>query len=251
VISQQIPSSGSTDLWLYDLARNTPVRFTSDVQVDNWPAWWPDGRSLVYSRNVEGAPHLVRSRLSDVAIPQPILPPTGQIQYDADVAPDGRAIAYGQSGDIWLWRMGGVQPRPLVQTPFAEGSPAFSPDGAWLAYDSNVSGRSEVYVRPFARAGDVVRVSTAGGSAPRWRRDGHELFFLDAEGRITAARVSAEPAFVARPPETVGIRSGPIDAFDVSRDGQRFVAVLRTDREPSRLTVILNWQPGPSADPED
>ena len=163
------------------------------------------------------------------------------MQYDAEPTPDGRAIAYGMNGDIWVWRVETSTEEPLVQTPFYEGAPAFSPDGRWLDYESNVSGRNEVYVRPFGRGGDSVRVSTAGGFAPRWRGDGREIFFLDPRRGIVGVSLAAGDAILPGRPQVLATGIGPIEAFDVARDGQRFIVLMPPTRStPSTLRVILN-----------
>ena len=205
--SQWVLNAGSTDVWVHDLRTNTPTRVTDDEVLDNWPAWWPDGRSVLVSRDGEDhPPRVARKPIADAMPPVWIMPtpPPGAarpMQYDAEPAPDGRAIAYGMNGDIWVWRVETSTEEPLVQTPFDEGAPAFSPDGRWLAYDSNVSGRNEVYVRPFGRGGDSVRVSTAGGFAPRWRGDGREILFLDPRRGIVGVSLAAGEATQPGPPQ--------------------------------------------------
>ena len=129
-----------------------------------------------------------------------------------------------------------------MQTQYDEQNPAFSPDGQWVAYDSNSSGRREVYVLPFGRAGDPIRISQAGGSAPRWRKDRRELFFLDLEGQIVAAALNADK-IVDRPPNVRLTKGRSIDGFDVASDGTRFVAVLSLPNPAApSLTVVMNWQ---------
>jgi serine/threonine-protein kinase len=153
----------------------------------------------------------------------------------------GQAVAFVEDGDIWLWRVGTADVEPLVQTQYSESSPAFSPDGKFLAYDSNSSGRREVYIQPFDRPGEARRISNAGGSAPRWREDGRELFFLDLERQIMAVGLTTDKT-VSKPP--VRVTSGkPIDGFDVAPDGTRFVAVVPlSNPSPPSLTVVMNWQ---------
>jgi len=245
VIGQRSPRNGSTDLWMFELGTGTPVRLSDDEQMDNWPAWGADGRSLVLSRNFTGPPQLAQRSLTDPGTGTLLLPPGNQMHYSPDVASNG-TIAFGMAGDVWLLRRGSAAPEPLVQTRFAEGSPAFSRDEQWLAYDSDVSGRSEVYVRPFGRAGEPLRVSTAGGRAPRWRADGREIYFLDLEGRIAAAFVTpVSEGIQAGRPVTVVTAPLAIEGFDVTRDGQRFITVFpKTDpaRTTSSLVVVLNWR---------
>lgn len=242
-VSQQIRASGSIDLWMYDLPAGTPTRLTSDVAVDNWATWWPDGRRLVFARSgADHPPQLFTKNVTDVAPPERLAALPG-FHYHPAVASDGRAVVYCESGDLFVWRRGSAGPEPLVRTPFDEGNPAFSPDGRWLAYESNASGRSEVYVEPFGRTGERVRISSAGGRAPRWRGDGRELFFLDLEGRLSGASLEVGGTVTVRATERLAAAVVPIQEFDVSRDGRRFVVILEhPNAVPAAITVMLNWQ---------
>ena len=136
--------------------------------------------------------------------------------------------------------------RPFLQSAYAETSPRFSPDGRWIAYASDESGRSEVYVQPFPGPGAKSQVSTTGGEQPRWRRDGKELFYREASGRFmvvpTTLRAGSfeagapQPLFEARANTTTGTH------YDVTADGQKFiVSVPRGADGASALTLVLNW----------
>ena len=245
VAAQANPATGSSDLWLHDVTTNTLTRLMSDLEVDNWPTWWPDSQSIVFARNDDEAPpHLFRRGVSALSPLTALLPgsPAGDLQFSPDVTPDGSAIVYSEGGDLRLWRPGGKGPEVLMKTPFWESDPAISADGRWLAYMSNLSGRFEIYVQPFGRPGNPVRISRSGGVSPRWRRDGREIFFLDLQGRIMAARVAPEGVSPAAP-EVVTAGLARVENFDVSRDGQRFVAVLSGPNSgPPGLRVILNWE---------
>jgi hypothetical protein len=153
------------------------------------------------------------------------------------------------SSDIWILPLApGEKSWPLLATPFAEDHPQFSPDGHWLAYYSDESGREEVYIQRFPKLGDKVTVSSGGGSQPRWRRDGKELFFVTLDGRLMAAPVkmsdgrleAGEPKPLFRMP----LRLAPTQyTYDVSADGQRFLAMAPTQQaRPEPLKVMLNWK---------
>jgi hypothetical protein len=171
--------------------------------------------------------------------------------------PDGSELIFrqvnpGTAGDLHVLRLTkGRGSDPLITTPFDESNAALSPDGRWLAYQSNESGRAEVYVRPFPEVNTGRwQVSTAGGTQPMWARDGRELFYAAADGRLTAVAVepdattfaSGTPASLLEPAYFIA-GSGP--AYGVSPDGRRFLMLKEAEAEegaaPAQLVVVLNW----------
>ena len=199
-----------------------------------------------------------------------LVPLSGWVQWPYDWTPDGRFIIYGdgaaQTGDdLMILPMSGAnaspagrseqkndgdrKPRPFLRTQFNEGDARFSPDGRWVAYVSDESGRSEVYVRPFAESGQAVKrqISTAGGVSPRWRRDGKELFYLAVDKRLMAVPVQIGATFEAGTPAALFQVEVPAafdgyDQYDVTSDGQRFLintTVAEANRLP--LTTVVNW----------
>lgn len=184
----------------------------------------------------------------------------GANKYVTSWSADGRFILYhignaaSQTGnDLWvLPTFGDRKPRPLLQTPFNETQGQFSPDGRWVAYLSNESGRGEVYVVPFPEAGGKWQISTAGGVQPRWRRDGKELFYLagntlmaaEVNGDGTAFQVGAvRRLFEARLRTESYLAFGTGPVYDVAPDGQRFLVDVVGDEEaaPTLITVVTNW----------
>jgi dipeptidyl aminopeptidase/acylaminoacyl peptidase len=189
--------------------------------------------------------------------------PSANFQMPADWSPDGRFIAFANTGfprsenetqgDVWVFDLArGRKQVPLLNTRFHEANPVFSPDGKWLAFTSNESGRPEVYVQAF-RSGEVPAligerhlVSSAGALAVRWRRDGKELFYLGFDGRIEAVPVNlSKPEFgpaKALFPISIEARAAIHSAlgFDVSADGSRF-AIAKAPQSPS-IVVIHNWE---------
>ena len=140
------------------------------------------------------------------------------------------------------------KPELFLGTPFGEGSPAFSPDGRWLAYNSNDSGTGEVYVRPFPGPGGKWQISMGGGSSPLWSRDGRELIFETLDGRVMAASYSVKgDSFAAGKPRVWSERllyAGGAPVYDLAPDGKRLAAVLASDQagvEPTHLTFLLNF----------
>ncbi|MCU1328872.1 MAG: serine/threonine protein kinase [Bryobacterales bacterium] len=139
-----------------------------------------------------------------------------------------------------------AKPYAFVQTKFNEFFPQFSPNGKWIAFYSNESGRNEVYVTPFPGPGARHRVSSAGGTYPVWRRDGKELFYVSADNRVASASVEMKGGTLQV--GNVEALSGPLSGlnqFDVSANGQRFLAILPPEGDSGEpLTVVLNWAAG-------
>jgi Tol biopolymer transport system component len=259
------PVSGSSDLWIFDVARGTRERVTLDAGNDFAPIWSrATGREIIHSGQRSGGIQLYRRPAGPGQ--QELLYGDDLGKFASDWSADGRFLVYIAGGgiirrsDLWVLRVDGSQPaRPLVETMFPESHAQFSPDGRWLAYMSSETGVFEVYVTPFPGPGERRQVSTAGGGWPRWRRDGRELFYLAADpdvanenpGRyrvLTAVIVngdgpdfeimSEERLFAAQPRPI-----GRLDAFpyDVSADGQRFLINTSVEAAPPSITLVVNW----------
>jgi eukaryotic-like serine/threonine-protein kinase len=172
---------------------------------------------------------------------------------------DGRYLIYAEvspatgSADLFALAVAGDQgPLVLAGTPANEGQAEFSPDGRWVAYTSNESGLSEIYVIPFPPTPNGGRwmVSRGGGVQPRWRHDGRELFYISPDWTMMAVPVSTTPVFQAGIPQALfntdmvdtGIRTGPM-SWDIAPDGKRFLIISDKAQETSSLNVILNWRP--------
>jgi hypothetical protein len=148
---------------------------------------------------------------------------------------------------------GDRKPLPFLQMPYNEAYGQFSPDGRWVAYLSNESGRDEVYVAPFPRPAGKWQVSTTGGVAPRWRRDGKEIFYVAPDNKLMAAAVSGQASAFevgAVQPLFEIHRNGPVIGgylgynYDVAADGQRFLVNTVGEQAAAPLTLIVNWQAG-------
>lgn len=242
------PRTLSGDVWIYDLARNTPTRFVFGPAADSNAVWAPDGRRLAYFSCCEGKSTLYIKDVGDAGKGQTPLEPGFQVP--ADWSRDGRFILFTQNPsetkrDLWVLPMDGDRkPFPFLQTPFSETRARFSPDGRWVAFASNETGRDEVYVTRFDRPGEEKwRISTDGGRNPCWRRDGKELFFLAADKKLMAVAVKAGDTFESGAPAPI-FRNDSImnDVFDVTADGQRFIvssSAAQTQTMP--FTVVVNW----------
>jgi Tol biopolymer transport system component len=233
-----------------DLARGVATRVTFDPAADIDPVWSPDGRALVFSSDRDGGYRLYRKGLQGN---EPVSPLGESLEA---VFPEGWLVdeetllfVMGESGARTIGLLppdGSAEPELVLEKDFLVDEPQVSPDGRWLAYISQESGQWEVYVEPFQRVGDRVRVSPEGGGQPKWRGDGKELFYVSPDGRLMAVDVRAEEARieVGLPVALfAGVNSTPnTDHFAVTADGQRFLltAPVEDDSE-ARIHVILNW----------
>jgi Tol biopolymer transport system component len=248
------------DLWMVDVARNSAMRLTADPMIEYEAAWSRDGTQIYFTLGMRQANVLVKpadgGRGSRIAIEeQAVGLPQNSQTTTLSMAPDDSGIVTAlESGtdtrfDLWLLPLrDGEKATPLVQQPLDQTDGRISSDWRWLAYVSNESGAKEVFVRPVSRdaassratTGAAVLVSRDGGSAPRWRGDGKELFYLARNGAVMAVSTDAGvgvPTELFRPPTM-------LNDWDVSADGQRFLIATPTEQGAQVLTVVLNWQNG-------
>lgn len=215
------------------------------------------GRRIVYVKRRSGEASLdLFQKASDGAGGEQAVLEDGMNKYPLSWSPDGRFLLYAAApgspttgDDLWVLPLfGDRKPFPYLETRFSEFYGLFSPDGRWVAYTSNESGRTEVYVAAFPGAGGKRQISTAGGSFPRWRRDGREIFYLDPTNRLMAATVNGqgarfEVASVTALFETRSLGNSP---YDVSPDGQRFLIISASDAASAAgITVVVNGTTGP------
>jgi eukaryotic-like serine/threonine-protein kinase len=248
-LSVQIGSVNS-DVWTYDLRGETPTRLTFKAD-NNLPIWTPDGKRLTFASNKLGAMNLFW-KAADGSASEERLTTSEHPQLPCSWSPDGEMLAFEEihprtGSDLWILPLKGERkPRPFLQTQSDEEDAAFSPDGRWLAYASNESGRYEIYIQPLSGPGGKRQISTEGGTAPLWARNWRELFYLNGD-KMMAVEITIHPTF------TVGKRRllfegryqkvGPRANYDVTPDGQRFVMVQARERElaPAQLNVVTNW----------
>jgi Tol biopolymer transport system component len=250
-VALEMPGDEGLDLWVMDVARGVASRVTTDPADEGNPVWSPDGRELVYQKNATGGIDLFRKGLGRGASAEPLLESPGN-DFPEDWSRDGRTLFYiigaadGQA--VWALPLADDGPPELVlKTGFRVAEPRLSPDGRWLAYISDESGRFEVYVEPFRRPGERVRVSVDGGGQPKWRNDGKELFFRPLGGPLMAVEVKdeRERLEVGRPTELfdVGVTATATGTdYAVSSDGQRFLVKVPADEgSRTRIHVVTNW----------
>jgi Tol biopolymer transport system component len=256
-LAVQRTAAGNTDIWLIDLERSTPVRLTSEPAADISPIWSPAGDRIVYSSIRSGIFQLVERAVGSASSTDVL---TTTISKQAtDWSRDGRWLLFrsiaGAATELDVWALSLTADRtpvPVAATKFEERDAQFSPKARWIAYQSNESGRNEIYVQPFQHDGEKVRISTAGGVQARWRADGRELFYLTLDGQLMATPIAFGPdestvvagtaaALFRAPVGAVQDRS--TQHYVVSRDGQRFLLDTVVEAQAAPMTIVLNWRP--------
>lgn len=249
--------SGNTDVRLVDLERGVSTRFTSDAAPDIVPVWSPEGDRLIYSSLHDGVLELFEQPLDG---DRALLLRTGQPKQITDWSRDGRHILFRTVAtdspavdmDVWALPLDGDRtPIAIVRTPFVERDARFSPDASWISYQSNESGRPEVYVQAFAGGGGRERISVDGGVHARWRADGRELFYLTLDGELMAVPVSIAPDGQSLRPGTPvplfrvpvgGVQGVSMHSYVASDDGQRFLVDALLEQQPAPISLIVNWR---------
>jgi len=239
------------DIWVADLGRGGFSRLTFD-SMKCCPVWSPAGDRIVF-RSDRGAAGDLYQKLASGSGQEELLWKDGRLNIATDVSRDGHYIVFqatdpNTKDDLWaLPTSGERKPFSLFRTEFNEGQGRVSPDGQWIAYTSDESGKPEVYAQSFPAPSGKWQVSTAGGADPRWRADGKELYFISRDRKLMAVSVKLHPAFEAGIPAPLfeARVSGLTDVrshYAVSADGRRFLINNPTeDRTPSPIAVVVNW----------
>lgn len=241
----------NVDIWLIDIARNIRSRLTVHPGRDVSPVWSPDGTRIAFQSSRSRQPVAMRQTLSNGSGADELIleGPGNFTMTPSGWSADARFIAYTTRGSnvSVLPLFGDRKPFALAETPFAESSAVFSPDGRWIAYVSNEGGQTDVYVQSFPGPGAKSQVSRDGGSHPVWRADGRELFYLGADGTMMAVPVGAGRSFDAGVPQalfsTNAWRLTANQVYGVTKDAQRFLVNTTPQQSSSAapLTVVLNW----------
>jgi Tol biopolymer transport system component len=258
------PNSPTTyDLWSVDLERPVPVptRITIDgaaaggAGVGTAAVWSPDGSRIAYQYNRSGIYDVYQVLASGAGRPEPLVQSDVVFKAPSSFSPDGRYLVFGQNvektgWDLWLLPLrGDGKPVPYLCTPFIESVGTVSPDGRWLAYDSDETGTPEIYVGSFPNPGEKVRISIAGGEGAQWSSDGRELliwtagFFYSMIGPIYVVDVQTAPTFKAGTPRLLFTPRPGIMGIAATSDLKRFLAAVPVEGEaPPSITVVTNWQ---------
>lgn len=243
--------SSTGNIWLVDLVRGSASGFTFGSGNYNSALWSPNGSWIAFHVAETLVDYRMYRKDASGAGDEQLLLKTTQPLSPTDWSPDGRFILFSQynpktSEDIWLLPLtGDRKPVPVLQTEFFEGAGKFSPDGHWIAYVSDESGRGEVYVRSFNEAAPGATVgkwpvSTAGGFQPQWRRDGKELFYLATDSKLMAVPVKTGSTFEARVPVAL-FNPGEDSQYAVSPEGGRFlISRVIERRPPGPVNICLN-----------
>jgi serine/threonine-protein kinase len=249
-----IMDSGNMDAWIYQLDHGPLVRVTYDPRQDGYPLWTPDGSRIVFwSRQGGGAANLY-IRPADLSGGDERLTTSVNAQRPYAWADHGKLLVYEEASpdtgiDIGVVRIDGEHaPRLIIRGPFHEARPTMSPDGRWIAYDSNLTGRFEIYVQPFPGLQSRWQVSTEGGMSPIWSPSGKEIFYRRGHAVMTVPVESSAAGFAFGNAKTLFVGSyveedpqAPGLSYTLAPDGQRFLMMRETDRRPSRIVVIRNW----------
>jgi len=250
----------NVDIWTYDLERAAYTRLTINEGLDLAPIWSPDSLRITFSSPRQPGRADLYDKTVGGAAPESVLLETSASKRPNDWSRDGRFLLYEEAhpqnrGDLWvLPTQGHREPFPVVQTPFEDTGGQFSPDGNWIAYQSDETGQREIYAQKFPDGSGKVLVSMDGGTQVRWGADGKELFYIDPVDRLMSVPLSytgsgaslvpgkAVPLFRTRIPGGVA-QTGALPSYAVARDGRFLMGTFPEEFITAPLRMILNWRP--------
>jgi len=230
----------NTDVWIYELQHDGAKRMTFDPAIDAMPVWSPDASRLAFSSSRQNVFSLYL-KAADGTQEEKLIQHVDVDEYPSDWSRDARFILYTRGPDLWFLTLPEMKSTPFLKTPSTLKNAHYSPDGKWVAYASNESGKWEVYVTSFPAARGKWQVSSGGGEQPRWRGDGKELFYKTTDDQLMAVSVTAsgKGTLDFGLPQSLFKIKGTIVP---EGDGQRFLWLLpigNVSQPP--ITVIVNW----------
>ena len=248
----------NNDIWIIDVARNVMSRFTFEPHTQGAALWSPDGLQMVFGSSPKGLVHL-HAKPATGAGAEKLLGGRAQTESPLDWSPDGKLVLYAAGSletgvDLLVLPANGGEPTAVVQSPYDDFNGQFSPDGRWIAYQSNEGGRNDIYVVPFPATGAKSQISSNGGVAPRWRGDGRELFYLALDGRMTAVPITTDGGSVqAGTPVAlfptrlasggnIGTLALTKPQYAVARDGRFLLNAVIDEGAAPPITVVVNWE---------
>lgn len=236
-------TAANDDIWIADSTRGTLTRLTAESGNNHVPIWTSDSKRVVFLADRGG----IYWKAADASGDDELLSPSAGTPVS--VSPDGRFLVYAAGDpktkdDLWIVPLRrNATPQPLVRTPFNESRGVISPDGRWISYDSDTTGRREVYVRAFPGPGPVVQVSSEGGDSARWAHNGRELFIRNGK-KMFLVPYSFSPGFTPQKPRLL-FEGNFLDAlnYGLTQDDQRFVMVQLPEKEEAarQLVIVVNW----------
>jgi serine/threonine-protein kinase len=231
------------DIWVLQLDSHAMTKLTFEPGEHETPVWSPDGKRVAYTSSRRGIARAVFVRAADGNGPEERLFVSDRHIHLSSWSPDGQSILFEQGEvatgyDIWMYRFGDPKPQPLLRSAADERDGDLSPNGRYLTYGSNESGRQEVYVQPFPATGAKWQISTAGGFSPRWSRDGRLLRYFDRNGQPLVVPVDAGSSFTKGIARALFHIDDSVSFCQFSRDG---IACTKTEEALERVDVMLNW----------
>ena len=248
-VDVSVAATGSGDLWIFDVARNAGTRLTYEPGNESAPQWSAGDRTIVYFSAATALGDLYQASAGGTGKAK-VLVADAREKRPTFVSADGGRILFNsraaaENYDIWTWSAADGKAVPWLATPFDEQGAQLSPDGKWIAYQSNESGRWEVYVRGFPESDRKWLISSGGGVMPVWRRDGREVFYVSLDGKMNAVAVTSGATFAAAAPVVLfdaPLRAHQTTQYDVTPDGRRFLLNRRVDAPAIEPVALLqNW----------
>ncbi|HEY3122558.1 MAG TPA: protein kinase, partial [Thermoanaerobaculia bacterium] len=246
------PQTGRLDIWIYDLSRKVLTRLTFELANNIFPVWSPDDGRIVFSSSRKGLLGLYQKASSGTGTDEALFSQETSVKIPSDWSQDGRFLVYhaidtrSKTGwDLWVFSVEEKKPFLFLSTPATDNMARFSPDGRWLAYQSDESGRTEVYVQSFPARGGKWQISTNGGAQPIWSRSGKELFYVAPDGKLLAVGVTAGASgFEAGTPQALfetRMKSALGWRYDVSTDGRFLINTVLGETRANPITLVQNW----------